>query len=72
MTINVGTTDRIVRTLVGLAVLSLAFFLEGDARWWGLIGLFPLATAVIGYCPPYAWLGINTCSRKNEVVSHER
>ncbi len=64
MTINVGTTDRIIRALVGLAILSLLFVLEGNARWWGLIGLAPLATAVFGYCPPYAMLGINTCGSK--------
>lgn len=66
MAINVGTTDRIIRALIGLAILSLLFILEGNARWWGLIGFAPLATAVFGYCPPYAMLGINTCGAKKE------
>lgn len=65
MTRNVGTVDRIVRVVVGLGLLSLIFVLEGNARWWGLIGLGPLATAAMGYCPPYAWFGINTCSRED-------
>lgn len=64
MIVNIGRTERIVRAMVGLAILSLLFVLEGNTRWWGLIGLGPLATAAIGYCPPYAWFGINTCAKK--------
>ncbi|MGE4112494.1 MAG: DUF2892 domain-containing protein [Burkholderiales bacterium] len=64
MTKNVGNTERVIRTIVGLGLLSLIVILEGNARWWGLIGLVPLTTAAIGYCPPYAMLGINTCSTK--------
>ena len=64
MTRNVGNIDRIVRVLVGLALLSLIYFLEGNARWWGLIGLGPIATAALGYCPPYAWMGFSTCEKK--------
>ena len=63
MTKNVGSVDRVIRIIVGLALLSLLFILEGNARWWGLIGLGPIMTAAIGYCPPYAWLGINTCAK---------
>ena len=66
MTKNVGNIDRIVRVLVGLALLSLIIFVEGDARWWGLIGLLPLGTAAFGYCPPYAWMGINTGAKEAE------
>lgn len=61
MTRNVGTVDRIVRAVVGLGLLSLVFV--GPETLWGLLGLIPLATAAIGYCPPYALLGINTCKR---------
>jgi hypothetical protein len=64
MKTNVGTTDRVIRTLAGLAFLSLLFFREGNARWFGLIGFLPLATAAFGFCPPYAILGINTCGAK--------
>ena len=63
MTANVGTADRIVRIVVGLALLSLVVFLEGGVRWFGLIGLVPLATALIGWCPAYAPFGISTCGR---------
>jgi len=65
MTKNVGNTERVIRAIVGLGLLSLIVILEGNARWWGLIGLVPLATAAIGYCPPYAWMGINTCKKES-------
>ncbi|MDH6260497.1 DUF2892 domain-containing protein [Bradyrhizobium sp. BR13661] len=59
MTRNIGTIDRIIRVVVGLAALSLVFI--GPKSLWGLLGLIPLATAAIGWCPPYAMLGIKTC-----------
>lgn len=58
---NVGTTDRIIRIIIGLAVLSLLFVLEGNLRWLGLIGLVPLLTAVTGNCPLYSIIGLSTC-----------
>ncbi|MGZ5035468.1 MAG: YgaP family membrane protein [Usitatibacter sp.] len=64
MTKNVGTTERAIRVVAGLAILSLVFFVESDARWFGLIGLAPILTGLFGYCPPYAWMGINTCGPK--------
>ncbi len=60
---NVGNVERVIRVVVGLGILSLVFFLDGNARWWGLLGLGPIATGAMGYCPPYAWLGINTCAK---------
>ena len=59
MTRNVGNLDRLIRALVGIAGLSLVFV--GPQTLWGLLGLIPLGTALIGWCPPYALLGINTC-----------
>lgn len=58
---NIGKADRIVRIIVGLAVLSLIFLLEGNARWFGLIGIVPILTAFIGWCPAYTIFGIKTC-----------
>lgn len=66
MTRNVGTTERAIRVVAGLAILSLVFFVEGNARWFGLIGLAPIVTGLTGYCPPYAMMGINTCGTKKE------
>ena len=61
---NTGTTDRVVRVLIGLGLLSLVFVLEGSARWFGLIGLGPLVTAAIGWCPAYVPFGISTRGKK--------
>jgi len=59
---NVGGIDKTLRIVVGLAVIGAGFFFQS---WWGLVGLVPLGTALIGWCPPYAIFGINTCSVKN-------
>ncbi len=64
MSMNVGQADRLIRVIVGLAVLSLLFILEGNARWFGLIGLVPLLTGLVGRCPAYSLLGINSCPLK--------
>jgi Protein of unknown function (DUF2892) len=64
MYINEGTTDRIVRVLAGLLILSLTFYLQGDLRWLGFIGFIPLLTGVIGTCPLYSMIGINTRGEK--------
>lgn len=64
MKVNEGTADRVIRVLVGLAILSALVLVEGQARWLGLIGLVPLITGLVGYCPVYGLLGFNTCPLK--------
>jgi hypothetical protein len=59
MTRNVGGLDRGLRIVAGLVLLALGWF--GPLGWWGLVGLVPLATALVGFCPAYALLGLNTC-----------
>jgi hypothetical protein len=61
---NVGGIDRVLRVVLGLVLLSLLVLLEGNARWFGLIGLVPLTTALLGWCPAYTLFGINTCPRR--------
>lgn len=62
---NVGhPIDKTLRIIIGLALLSLLFILEGNARWWGLIGIVPILTVFIGWCPGWAILGINTTKTK--------
>ena len=61
---NIHPWERVLRGAVGLGVLSLVFV--GPQSPWGWLGLIPLATAIFGFCPPYALLGINTCKTKNE------
>lgn len=63
MTANVGSMDRILRIVAGLALLSLVFV--GPQTLWGLIGLIPLATGLFGLCPAYSLLGVSTCSARN-------
>ena len=60
---NVGSVERAIRVIVGLVVLSLTFW--GPHSLWGLLGIIPLATGFIGWCPPYALLGISTCKMKS-------
>jgi hypothetical protein len=57
---NVGNPDRAVRIVVGLALLSMIIFLDGSARWWGLVGLLPLAKGILRWCPAYLPFGIRT------------
>jgi Protein of unknown function (DUF2892) len=61
MKANVGGIDRTVRIVAGLVLLSLTFILPGDARFLGLIGIVPLATALIRWCPIYPVFGLSTC-----------
>ncbi len=62
MKINEGGIDRIVRILVGLVLLGLMAM--GTIGWWGWLGVVPLATGLIGWCPAYTLLGIKTCPMK--------
>lgn len=64
MSINVGDVDRLIRIVAGLVILSLFFLAEGHLRWWGLVGLVPLATGLFRWCPAYSLLGINTGGKK--------
>jgi hypothetical protein len=59
MTKNVGSLDRTLRIVAGLVLLSLTVI--GPKTPWGLIGIVPLLTALIGWCPAYTLLGIRTC-----------
>lgn len=59
---NVGGLDRIIRIIVGLGLIAIVFV--GPQTPWGWIGVVPLLTALIGWCPPYALLGLNTCAKK--------
>jgi len=59
MKLNEGTVDRVLRVLVGIIILSLAFV--GPKTPWAYLGIVPLLTGAIGFCPLYAILGVNTC-----------
>ncbi len=61
---NVGGIDRIVRIAAGLVLIGLAA--TGTVGMWGWLGVVPLATGAIGWCPPYAIFGFNTCAMKKQ------
>jgi hypothetical protein len=58
---NVHNIERIVRIVVGMTIVSLVFI--GPQSSWGWLGLIPLATGIIGWCPPYALFGFSTCKK---------
>lgn len=62
MKANVGGIDRALRIVLGLVLLSLV--VVGPQTLWGLLGLVPLATGLMRFCPVYPLLGISTCSRQ--------
>jgi hypothetical protein len=55
---NMGSADRIVRIIVGLGVIAAGVYYQS---WLGVIGIVPLATAIVGWCPAYLPFGISTC-----------
>lgn len=61
MKTNVGSADRIARITLGVALLGAGYFFRS---YWGLIGLVPLATAALGWCPAYLPFGLSTCRIK--------
>lgn len=66
MPVNVGTIDRALRAIVGLILIALVFV--GPQTPWGWIGVVPLLTAFIGFCPAYTLLGVKTCSVKDKAA----
>jgi hypothetical protein len=57
---NVGGLDRVVRIILGLAILGAGYYYQS---WWGLIGLVPILTAIVRFCPEYLPFGLSTCAR---------
>ncbi|MFN3544129.1 MAG: DUF2892 domain-containing protein [Thiobacillus sp.] len=62
MNVNIGSTDRIIRIVAGLALIAWAALFGGPA--WAWIGVVPLATGIFRICPAYSIFGINTCGVK--------
>jgi DUF2892 family protein len=63
MKTNVGKADRTARIVIGVVILALGFWFKS---WLGLIGIVPIFTAAIGWCPAYLPFGINTCKTKKK------
>ncbi len=60
MKMNVGSVDRILRIVIGIAAIGLGI---GFQSWWGIIGIVPLLTAGLNFCPLYAMLGMSTIKK---------
>jgi hypothetical protein len=58
---NVGSADRVIRLILGLVIIGIGYYYQS---WWGAIGIVPIFTALVGWCPAYMPLGISTCSTK--------
>ncbi len=56
---NLGSIDRSIRIVAGLGIISLA--LVGPQSPWAFLGIIPLLSGLVGWCPPYALLGLSTC-----------
>lgn len=67
MKANVGGIDRIMRIVVGLVLMGLAY--QGAIGAWGWIGIVPLATGIFSFCPVYGILGIKTCKTDSQIPS---
>ena len=58
MKCNMGKADRIIRGIIGIGVIGAGVYFQ---NWWGAIGIVPLGTALIGWCPAYIPFGISSC-----------
>jgi hypothetical protein len=59
---NIGKVDRILRVVIGVALISLVFW--GPQTNWGWVGLIPLVTAIVSFCPLYRVMGVSSCSKR--------
>lgn len=58
---NVGSSDKIIRIVLGAAIIAAGFYFKS---WFGLVGIVPLLTAFVSFCPLYSLIGVNTCKIK--------
>jgi hypothetical protein len=64
-TTNEGSFDRVLRVIAGVVLLALFFMYPGASwRYWTLIGIIPLLTGLVGWCPLYSMFGLSTCPMK--------
>lgn len=58
---NMGSADKVIRIILGVVIIALGIYFQS---LWGLIGILPLFTALVGWCPAYMPFGISTCKTK--------
>lgn len=57
---NVGSADKVIRIILGLVIGAAGFYFKS---WWGLVGIIPIVTSLINWCPIYLPFGISTCKK---------
>ncbi|MDP2363854.1 MAG: DUF2892 domain-containing protein [Ignavibacteria bacterium] len=60
MKANMGSADRIIRFILGAVIIALGFYFKS---WWGLIGIVPILTGILNFCPAYNLIGVSTKSK---------
>jgi len=65
MKCNVGNADKSIRLVLGVLIIGFGIL---NNSWFGLLGLVPIATAAMGWCPAYVPFGLNTCSKKPNLL----
>jgi len=60
MKTNVGSIDRLIRIVLGVVAIALGFIFKS---WWGVVGVVPILTGVLNYCPAYSLIGVSTKSK---------
>ena len=63
MKANVGFVDRVIRIIAGLAIVGAGYHFKS---WWGLVGLMPILTGIVRFCPAYLPFGLNTCRHEEK------
>ncbi len=58
---NMGSADKIIRLILGVVIIVIGIYFQS---WWGVIGILPIFTALVGWCPAYMPFGISTCKTK--------
>jgi hypothetical protein len=66
--VNEATWDRVLRVVIGLAILAFVFL--GPKSPWAFLGIVPLVTGALGHCLVYDWLGISSCRRRDTPSTH--
>ena len=69
---NVGSTDKVIRWIIGLLLISMIFWVHSSWRWVGLIGFIPILTGSINYCPLYQVIGISTAKKPDQPQQGEK
>jgi len=57
MKANVGSADRIIRIILGVVIFALGFYFKS---WWGIVGIVPIITGFLNFCPAYSLIGVST------------